>query len=302
MRLAVGAAAAAASLGLPDAALAHGDRVPTSELASAWEPSPAVLAAAGLALVLFGQAFVRLRRRGRPDHAPWTRVPLFLLGLALLTLPLVSPLDAVGDEYLLSGHMLQHVLIGDAAPALLLVAVRGPLVFFLLPGGLLRALARVDLVRTVLAFLLRPVVSFGAWALAFAAWHVPAAYDAALAHPAVHDLEHLSFVVAGVLAWTQLVDPARRRELGVRGRLAFAVALFAAGLALSDVLIFSFDPLYGPYAAQDERLVGLSPLLDQRLAGLAMMLEQTLTLGTFAAVVLRGGQRRAAAKPAALRS
>lgn len=301
-RLAAPALAAAAFLALPGAALAHGDRVAESELATAWDPSPVVLAGAGLALLLFGQAFLRLRRRGRADHAPWTRVPLFLLGLGLVTLPLVSPLDPVGEEYLLSGHMLQHVLVGDAASALLLVAVRGPLVFFLLPGVVLRPLARVAPLRAALAFLLRPVVSFGAWALAFAAWHVPAAYDAALAHRPVHDLEHLSFLVAGVLVWSQLVDPARRRELGLRGRLAFAVALFAAGLALSDVLIFSFDPLYGPYAAQDERLLGLSPLLDQRLAGLTMMLEQTLTLGTFAAIVLRGGQRRAAARPAVLRS
>ncbi len=50
---------------------AHGDRVPVSDLAGAWEPAPAILAASGLALVLFAQAFVRLRRRGRTDHAPW---------------------------------------------------------------------------------------------------------------------------------------------------------------------------------------------------------------------------------------
>jgi hypothetical protein len=44
------------------------------------------------------------------------------------------PLDEAGDGYLLSAHMLQHVLIGDAAPALALVALRGPLLFFLLPA------------------------------------------------------------------------------------------------------------------------------------------------------------------------
>ena len=93
---------------------------------------PAVLFGAALALLLFAQAFLRLRRRG-PDLAPWSRALLFAAGLALLVLPLVSPLDHLGDEDLLSAHMLQHVLIGDAAPALLLVAVRGPLLFFLLP-------------------------------------------------------------------------------------------------------------------------------------------------------------------------
>ena len=97
---------------------------------------PAILIGTALALVLFVQAFVRLRRR-RPDHAPWNRALLFAAGLALLVLPLVSPLDHLGDEELLSAHMLQHVLIGDAAPALLLVAVRGPLA--LLPAAALPA-------------------------------------------------------------------------------------------------------------------------------------------------------------------
>ena len=35
------------------------------------------------------------------------------------------------------------------------------------------------------------------WGVAIAAWHVPAAYDFALSHEAVHDLEHASFVSRG---------------------------------------------------------------------------------------------------------
>jgi hypothetical protein len=80
----------------------------------------AVLGGAALALLLFGQAFVRLRRRGgattRHGAAPALRD-----GVAVATLALVSPLDAMGS-YLLSAHMLQHVLIGAAVPALILVA------------------------------------------------------------------------------------------------------------------------------------------------------------------------------------
>jgi cytochrome c oxidase assembly factor CtaG len=250
---------------------------------ASWDPAPAVLAGVGLALILFVQAFARLRRRGRADHAPWSRALLFALGLVVLALPLVSPLDGIGEEDLLSGHMLQHMLVGDAAPALLLVALRGPLVFFLLPGAVLAFLARLRPLREALAFLLRPRVSFAVWAAAFAAWHVPAAYD----------FVHATFFVAGLLVWSQLVDPARRGALTVPGRVAFAVGLFASGLVLSDILIFSFDPLYEAYASQND-LLGISPLTDQRLAGLAMMLEQTVTLGVCVAVLLRAHLRRAA--------
>jgi cytochrome c oxidase assembly factor CtaG len=205
-----------------------------------------------------------------------------VLAIALFTLALVSPLDTAGEEYLLSAHMLQHVVIGDLAPALALVALRGPLAFFLLPPAALRPLARLGVLRAALRFLLRPKASLVLWAAVVAAWHVPAAYDAVLSRPALHDLEHASFVLAGFLVWSQLVDPARRGELRVGGRMLFAVVLFACGQVLADVLLFSFHPLYPVYAAQDERLFGLSALTDQKLAGAVMMAEQLLTLGTCA--------------------
>ena len=39
-----------------------------------------------------------------------------------------------------------------------------------------------------------------------------------LTHPVVHDLEHVSFVFAGLLAWTQLIDPAHQQRLRVPGQ------------------------------------------------------------------------------------
>jgi len=283
--------------------LAHAGHA--ESIASAWEAPPAVLAGAALALALFAQAFIRLRRRGRADHAGWDRAGLFVTGVVLGTLALVSPLDYIGEEYLLSAHMLQHVVIGDLAVALAIVALRGPLTFFLLPAAVLGPLARVGPLRAVLRFLLRPRVAFALWAIVIAAWHVPAAYDYTLTHQVVHDLEHLSFVFVGVLVWTQLVDPARRRELSRAGRIGLAIALFAAGQILADVLIFAMRPLYGAYADQPDRLLGLSPLADQRLAGLVMMGEQLLTLGICVALLLiaqhrtlfprASGERRAAA-------
>jgi cytochrome c oxidase assembly factor CtaG len=259
-----------------------------SGLGSAWEPSPPVLIGAGVALLLFGQAVVRLRRRGRADHASRSRACLFLLAIALGTLALVSPLDAVGDSYLLSGHMLQHVLIGDAAPALVLVALRGPLLFFLVPRFVLRPLARLHWLRRLLAFLLRPPVSLAAWMVVIAAWHIPAAYDYTLRHQTVHDLEHISFILVGLLVWMQLIDPARRNHLRVSQRLGYMLALFGAGAVLAELLIFSATPLYPAYADQGERLLGLSPLRDQQLAGLVMVAEQLASLGVCGVFLLRG--------------
>jgi cytochrome c oxidase assembly factor CtaG len=148
--------------------------VALAHIPATWETPPVVLVAAALAALLFVQAFVRLRRR-RPDHAPWSRAVLFAAGLGLLVLPVLSPLDAMGDNYLLSAHMLQHVLIGDAAIALLVFAVRGPLVFFLLPPPVACARWRV------------PAAARGALVPAPTAGRLRALgrSDLRLAHPAV---------------------------------------------------------------------------------------------------------------------
>ena len=260
--------------------------VPPSRLAGHWEASLGVIVPAAILLLLFAQAFIRLRARGRRDHAGFDRALLYALALAIGTLALLSPLDAAGEEYLLSAHMLQHVLIADAAPALALVALRGPLVFFFLPAAILGPLARLRPMRSVLSWLLRPPVTVAAWLLVIALWHVPALYDVTLRNKGIHDLEHALFIVVGVLVWTKIVDPARRGLPTVPQRLVIAVLLFAAGQILAYVYIFSFHSLYPAYAHQHHRVFGWSAVHDQQLAGVVMMLEQFLTLGTATALLL----------------
>lgn len=278
--------------------VAHLATTPIDRIAGVWEAPAAIVVAATLACALFTQAFVRLRARGRRDLAPWTRVPLFAAGLVLSVLPLISPLDAAGDSYLLSAHMLQHVLIGDAGPLLIVLAVRGPLVFFLLPGSVLKRVANVRPLRRGLALLLQPRVAFALWVGVILGWHVPSAYDAALGNGNVHAVEHISFVVVGTLAWTLLIDPARHRRLTDRGRIAFAIALVIASQPIVVALVSAPRPLYAAYGDQLDRLFGWSPIFDQRVAAAVMMVEQLLTLGVFVVVMLRPLLRRTTAAPA----
>ena len=272
---------------------------PPDELWTAWSPDLLALSLAAVAVAFFLQGWRRLHRR-RPDLAPWTRIPLFLAGVALVLLGLVSPLDAIAEEYLQSAHMLQHVLIADLGIALTLVAVRGPLALFFLPRDLLAPLARVRVLRRALAFLLRPAVAISLWVATLVAWHVPALYEAALESPAIHRLEHLSFVVVGLLVWTLIIDPAHHLRLTVNERIGVAVLLFWIGQVLSYVFVFGFEPYYDVYAEQPERLFGLSPVADQRLAGVVMMVEQALTLGVALVLLFRSARRaRPAARPRA---
>ena len=260
-----------------------------------WSLDPVVLAAAALALVLYAQAWARLRRRGRSAHPI-----LFAAGVAAGTLAVVSPLDPLAEDTLLSAHMAQHLLIGDVAPLLLVLGLRGPVSFFLLPPLLLGRLARAQPVRRLVSFLLRPEVALGAWAASLAAWHVPQAYDAALAHPALHALQHATLLAGGLLLWIQIVDPARRARLGTGRRAALAAVALVAGAGLSETLLAA-GPLYDHYARVADRPFGLTWATDQHRAALLMMAEQVATLGVAAALLLRSHveQVQAETQPAA---
>ena len=265
--------------------------VPATAIAGAWHLHPAPVVFALIAAAMFVPAFARVRRSD-PALAPWTHAGLFACGLVVMIGPLVSPLNRAGERYLLSAHMLEHVLLADAGAALLVLSVRGPVAAGLLPWPAPAPL------HTAAGVLMRPPVTLAAWVAGVAVWHVPAVYDRALSHPALHDLEHLTFVLVGLLAWTQLIDPTGSGRLGIPGRLAFTVAMFFAGQVLSDALVFSFHAYYPAYADRPGRLLGLSPLADQRLAGIVMALEQLITLGTCFVLLLRELRRGAVRRDA----
>jgi cytochrome c oxidase assembly factor CtaG len=267
--------------------------VSVASIAGSWQLRPAPAVFVLMAVAVFAPVFARVRRDD-PAGAPWTRAALFAAGLAVMVGPLCTPLNAAAERYLLSAHMLEHVLLADAGPALLVLSVRGPIA---------RALAaRMRPVRPLTDVLLRPGVSLATWALVIGVWHVPALYDRALESPPLHDLEHAMFALAGTLVWVQMIDPAGSGRLGLPGRLAFTVAVFFAGQVLSDALVFSFHPYYPAYAGGHGRLLGLSPLTDQRVAGLVMALEQLLTLGTCFVLLLRELRRERLPERAAMRA
>jgi putative membrane protein len=236
-------------------------------------------AAAAAALVLYGQCFVRLRRRRRALAPAWAAL-CFAAGVGVGLAALLSPLDRLAEAHSLTAHMVQHLLLGDVAPLLLAAGLAGPLALFALPPRALRAAARTAVLRRALTFLWRPAVAVGLWIAVVYAWHVPRFYDAALSHPALHAAEHGCFLLAGLLVWTRILD--RRRSPGKRAALAGAVLL--AGMPLAELLIAT-SPLYAHYPSA----------AGQLHAGLAMMAEQIATLGTAALLLLRAHVERVGA-------
>lgn len=203
--------------------------------------------------------------RGRRDER--RRAAAFYAGIATIVLALDTPIDAYADR-LFAIHMAQHVLLLTVAPPLLVLGQAWPRLWRPFPVGVTRAAARVFVVGAPLAL---PPVALLLLAANLAAWHVPALYDATLRNDLVHQLEHLTFVVTGVLFWAPMLGaPPLRARLDGAYRCLYLVLAIVPGWILAIVLAFARTPLYS-YARH-----GLAPLSDQQLAAGVMWVPGSL--------------------------
>ena len=99
---------------------------------------------------------------------------MFLPGILVLVAALCSPIDRLGEQ-ILAMHMVQHVLLLDVAPILLILG---------LTKVLLRpATRRIHRIEQRAGFARPPRCSRSSlYTGAMWVWHVPALYDAAAEH------------------------------------------------------------------------------------------------------------------------
>jgi cytochrome c oxidase assembly factor CtaG len=236
-----------------------------------WTLSPALLAGLALGGLVYARRWRRARTEAGATAASGWRAAAFAGGLALVFVALVSPVDALGEQLFVM-HMVQHILILDLAAILLIVGLTRVLL-----RPITRRLTRLERAAGPFA---HPVFAIVLYAGGMMAWHVPGAYDAALEHPGLHVLEHLTFAAGGLLYWWHLLSPIRsRHRLGGLGPVAYMVTTKLAVGLLGVALTFSPELLFGFYASRP-RYWGLDALTDQNVGGALMALEQSLVMGT----------------------
>jgi putative membrane protein len=216
-------------------------------------------------LLLFEALYVRaiLVLRGRGWRVPVRQQAAWHLGMALQAVALLGPLDHEAQDFL-SAHMAQHLLLADLAVPFLLAGIRTPVLVFVPPRAVLVVLARRRRLRAAFRFLRRPLVAVPVYLIVLYAWHLEFAFEAALRDPAVHALQHASFVFIGVLIWWAALEPQRARLRGELWKIPYVIASRLISMFLGMALIFSTSPWYaGVY--------GEGSLSDQRSAGGIMM-------------------------------
>jgi putative membrane protein len=218
----------------------------------------------GFVVLFLGHAWLA---RGAPD---FERKHSLYFGLGLITMwaALESPIDTIADHYLDSIHMLQHVLLGFVAPPLMLLGLSPSMV-----GRLVRFPGVRALTEPIPAQLIAGVV--------MVAWHVPVLYDATLYSEALHVVEHLTFIAAGLLLyWPMLraTSAYAKWQMSPGARLLYILVATLPQDAVALALIFSRVPFYEYYTHAPRLVTTLTPLVDQTVAGAILMIFGKATM------------------------
>ncbi len=236
-----------------------------------------------LVVALLGGYTLAVRRWGGLFHphrseraATGRQWALFVTGALSLYLALGWPIHDLGEGYLYTFHMVQHLLLGFVTPPLILLGM---------PEWLGRlVLARGAFGRAYQA-LSRPLPAALLFNASLALIHWPRVVDVMLASEAAHAAIHLVFLSSAFLMWSVLYSPLPEVVmLSPVGRMGFLFGQTILPTVPASFLTFGDRPLYRAYEAFP-RLWGLSPLDDMQLAGLIMKIGGGLLLWSIITVM-----------------
>ena len=241
-------------------------------LVTDWDIPPVVTCT----LVAVGVVYVRgwlALRRTRPRQIPVWRLVCFLAGLFAIFVAVSSSLDTYA-ETLLFMHMAQHFVLMSVAPPLIVLGC--PFVPMLrgLPGPVVRRIGG-PIFRSRIAHRVQELFSHlrFAWLamnLTYVGWHIPKAYEFALASENWHNFEHFCFFATSVIYWWPIVQPwPARRRVNTWMIIPYLLTSDIVNTGVSAFLCFSGRLLYPSYGLV-ERPFGINALTDQVAAGAFM--------------------------------
>jgi putative membrane protein len=221
-----------------------------------------------------------------------SQVLLFGAGLGSLYLGGGTPLHDLGEEYLLTAHMLQHFMFTMAAPPLLIAGT---------PAWLWEWLLLRRGVEPMMRVLTRPLIAFGLFNALLVLTHMPSVVDLALQVAAFHFAVHVVLILAALLMWWPILSPLPQLpRLAEPFQLAYLFAQSILPAVIASFITFSDRAVYGFYA-DAPRIWGITPLDDQQIAGGLMKILGSLVLWSFMTVIFfrwYGREEAASKEPA----
>ncbi len=237
--------------------------------------------------ILYAEGLRSAAARGRPYPKP--RAVAFAGGLAAVAVALGGPVEAYADV-LLSVHMAQHLLLTLVAAPLL--ALGAPVSLALRSSVPVRRPVLAVVRSRPARVLAHPLVAWVAFGAGMFAVHFTALYEAALASPWIHALEHVLFLALGWLFWAPVVarDGAPGVRLSEPVRMLYLATAAPLQALLALAIVSASAPLYPHYAKLPGR-PREAAVVDQGLAGVVMWLAGAMIL-TIALLLVATSWRR----------
>jgi|HubBroStandDraft_1064217.scaffolds.fasta_scaffold76657_2 putative membrane protein len=221
-------------------------------------------------LILAGWLYAILAGPLRPLLAPGSPYPrakaaMFYAALALFYLAVGSPLDQVAERFLLSAHMVQHLLIMYPVALLLLAGT---------PSWMVDPVLSRRSLRGPVGLLLRPMTCAMLSTLVISLWHAPFLYEWTLQDKLVHVGEHLMFLAVSLLYWWPLASPSAAFPApGYGARMIYIAGTEVMMIPVAAYIVFSGDILYPTYEYAPRLIAGFTPADDQLTAGAIMKIS-----------------------------
>ena len=196
----------------------------------------------------------------------------FAGAMALLWASSDWPIHDIGEQYLYSAHMLQHMMLTYFMPPLALLAT---------PEWLLRVLVGDGRGYAVLKWFCKPVVAGILFNLSIMITHIPGVVNVSVTSPSpvTHYLLHVMVVVTALLMWMPVCGPFRELQMGTPGKMIYLFLMSVVPTVPAAWLTFADGAVYKSYQ-RPARLWGISLTTDQQLAGAIMKTGGSIFLWT----------------------
>ena len=190
--------------------------------------------------------------------------------------------------FLLTAHMVQHLLLTMVVPPFLLLgAPQLPLLCGLprrVASQALGPFLQWPLLKSFLHRLMHPAVCWVLFILSNILWHIPDFYELALRSPAWHKVEHFCFLVTALLFWWHVVQPWPSRPYWPRwAMIPYLLLADIQNTVLAAFLSFYDRAAYPSYANAPR--FWMNPLADQASAGAIMWVPGSIVFIVPAALI-----------------
>lgn len=184
----------------------------------------------------------------------------FVGAMVMLWIASDWPMHDIGEEYLYSAHMLQHMMLSYFLPPLVLMAT---------PQWLLRVLIGDGRLYRVFAFMCRPVFAAVAFNTIVIITHIPGVVNASVDSGPLHYTLHFAVVMFSLLMWMPVVGPFPELQISSIGKCVYLFVQSLVPTIPAAWLTFAEGPVYRSYD-QPVRVWGMTLIHDQQLAGAIM--------------------------------